>query len=222
MADKAGSSRTSRKVAAKKKESTKKASASAASKQAPTKKAPKKTQSKREANKKAKADAERKARAEKAKRLEKMLSDLPEHGPGRPRVFETSIEFEHACAQYFKDRLGVKVKEREWQHGQYVEHEVTKDLPVTIEDLCDVLGIARKTFYNYAQPGHDFYEVAEWSKNKIEVSTQKRLYDRETFPGAKFMLQAKHDYHEKKDVNISGGISNSEFLAALDEPDENE
>lgn len=37
---------------------------------------------------------------------------------------------------------------------------------------------------------------------------------------AKFILQAKFDYSEKKDIQVSGGISDEDFLAALDREDD--
>lgn len=152
-----------------------------------------------------------------ARMLLEIREDLPDTGPGRPRSFINDIHFEHACREYFAGRANVSCKEKRFNHGQWEEVEVERNLPVTILGLCQFLGITRVTFYRYLEGGHEFRSVAEWAQEKCELDLQERLFDKASHAGAKFMLSAKFDYAEKKKLNLSGGISDEEFLAALDD-----
>lgn len=180
-------------------------------KAAPSPKPPKKTKAQLAAAAKKRADA---------KLVKQMAETLPDSGPGRPKSFINDIHFEFECRAYFASRAGVTVKQKEFNHGSWEEVELKVDLSVTVLGLCQYLGIATRTFYRYMEGGHEFHAVAEWVHEKCELDLQDRLFRRESHSGAKFLLSAKYSYSEKKDLNISGGISDEEFLAALDDDEE--
>jgi len=145
---------------------------------------------------------------------------LPAVGPGRPRACATADEFETACREYIAEARG-RTEERlvHKRSGDEVVH-VSSPSPLTVLGLCDFLGIGRGTFYRYAEEGHAYCAVAAWFQDRCELDMLERLFEPRQHQAAKFLLQARFDYSERRDIQLSSGISDDEFLAALDAVDE--
>ena len=146
--------------------------------------------------------------------MREVESKLPKVGPGRPALFLSAAHFEFECRRYFASRSDQLVTVREWCHGEWVEREVKRDLPVSVLHLCLFLGISRTSFYRYLEAGHEFREVAQWAQDVCEGDLQLRVFNPEQVKGAQFLLNTCYDYAEKRKVELGGGISDEAFLAA--------
>lgn len=179
----------------------------------------KKTKSK--ARMKAPAVARKKSSAKKAA-ARKRKPKLPEVGPGRPRACETVDEFEFLCREYIAEAKSRTVERVIHRRAGDEVVQVPSPVPLTVLGLCLFLGIGKTTFYRYAEEGHKYQTVAQWFQEMCEMDMVERLFDPKQIQAAKFLLQAKFDYSERKDLHVSGGISDSEFLASLDWDDDPE
>ena len=121
------------------------------------------------------------------------------------------------CREYIADARG-RTEERVIHRRAGDELvQVPAPAPLAVLGLCLFAGIGRSTFYRYTEKDHKYREVAEWFQDCCELDMVERLFNPKQIQAAKFLLQAKFDYAERKDLNVSGGISDAEFLAALDE-----
>jgi hypothetical protein len=145
---------------------------------------------------------------------------LPKYGPGRKRAFRSVDEFEWACREFIAHAEGRTVERVVHKRSGDEVVQVKSPAPLMAVSLCQYLGISRSTFYRYLESDHEYHLVAEWFQDCCELDMTERLFMPKQHNAAKFILQAKFDYSEKKDIQVSGGISDEEFLAALDREDE--
>lgn len=169
-----------------------------------------------------KAPAKRMPAKKSAPKKKKPKSRLPKYGPGRKRAFRCVGEFELACREYIAHAENRTVEQVVHKRSGDKVIQVKSPAPLMVIALCDYLGISRTTFYRYLDSGHEYHLVVEWFEGRCELDMMERLFISKQHNAAKFILQAKFDYSEKKDIQVSGGISDAEFLAELDRVDDEE
>lgn len=118
---------------------------------------------------------------------------MEKHPGGRPLKFGSPEELQARIDQYFADCVGhlLTIKEADGRevpvldkHGRPV---IVGEKPPTITGLAHALGMTRRGFLNYRyRPS--FARVVARARMQVECYTEERLFDRDGFSGARFLL----------------------------------
>lgn len=126
---------------------------------------------------------------------------------GRPRAWDSVEDMQKAIMKYFTDCANNTV-EQPVPFGDGVTISVSKPLIPTVEGLCLILGIDRKTLLNYQKEEQyaDFFHTIKRAKEYITAcKTHALLNGGGNVPGLIFDLKNNADYVEKieADSNIN-------------------
>lgn len=85
-----------------------------------------------------------------------------------------------------------------------VPMEIDYHKPMTIAGLCAFLGIATVTWRSWRKRGDNYSAIVEYAGTQIEAWNSEALYDKEMHQGAKFCLQAIHQWRADEGVAVYG------------------
>ena len=118
---------------------------------------------------------------------------MEKHSGGRPLKFGSPEELQARIDQYFSSCEGQLLTKKE-ADGREVpvldKHDkpvIVGEKPQTITGLAHALGMTRRGFLNYRyRPA--FSRVVARARMRVETYTEERLFDRDGFSGARFLL----------------------------------
>lgn len=125
---------------------------------------------------------------------------------GRYKTYKSKRSLEIAVERYFaklqtwetvKDKDGNPIKNL---LEEDMERKVYMRAP-SIADLCLDLGISGRTWATYSAPTHDYAEVCEYAKLRIEAYLYNELNTRKNTQGIIFNLQNNYGMAEKHEVD---------------------
>lgn len=130
---------------------------------------------------------------------------------GRSKQWGTPKELQSDIDAYFNecDNRVVQVYDKKQQEIV----ELKKQIPYTIEGLCDVLECDRATLLNYERKvGYEeYFNTIKKAKNKIQRNKLERGLDGESNPAVTiFDLKNNHGYKDKTETEHSGEIKGTE------------
>lgn len=114
---------------------------------------------------------------------------MEKHPGGRPLKFGSPEELQARIDQYFANCEGKLAIDGDGKpiidkHGKPV---IFGEKPPTITGLAHALGMTRRGFLNYRyRPS--FARVVARARMRVETYTEERLFDRDGFSGARFLL----------------------------------
>lgn len=114
---------------------------------------------------------------------------MEKHPGGRPLKFGSPEELQEKIDQYFASCEGKLAIDGDGKpiidkHGKPV---IVGEKPPTITGLAHALGMTRRGFLNYRyRPA--FARVVARARARVECYTEERLFDRDGFSGARFLL----------------------------------
>lgn len=114
---------------------------------------------------------------------------MEKHPGGRPLKFGSPEELQARIDQYFSSCKGKLAVDGDGnpiidKHGKPV---IVDEKPPTITGLAHALGMTRRGFLNYRyRPA--FARVVARARMQVETYTEERLFDRDGFSGARFLL----------------------------------
>ena len=124
------------------------------------------------------------------------------------RTYKSKRSLEIAVERYFakcmtwetvKDKAGNPVTNL---LGEEMEHKVFKHAP-SLAELCLELGISQRTWATYSEPSHDYAEVCEQAKARIEAYLYNELNTRSNVNGIIFNLQNNYGMADKHKIEAT-------------------
>lgn len=124
---------------------------------------------------------------------------------GRPRIWTSIEQMQIDIQEYFTDCITHKVTKYDEQGQPY---EVTVPQIPTLEGLALLVGIDRRTLYNYSkEEGYEaFFPTLKKAKDYIlAFKTDSLVNGRGSLPGLIFDLKNNHGFVDKQETDITTG-----------------
>lgn len=128
----------------------------------------------------------------------------------------TVQDLEHRIAGYWESRTAVRrVYPRD---GDPYDEEYTR--PPTMAGLARAVGISRMTLWRYLHRRDDLPSdlllVLTRACDEISEHVEEALYNRETYQGARFALEANHRYGREDDRAGDGGTFSQKIITPIE------
>lgn len=136
---------------------------------------------------------------------------------GKPKQWSSPEELQSDIDKYFKecnDRTGTV-----YDKVRQTTIEINKQIPYTIEGLCEVLDCERHTLLNYEKTKgyEEYFTTIKKAKLKIQRNKLERGLDNESNPAITiFDLKNNHEYKDMKDINIGGQEDNPLIITGVE------
>lgn len=122
---------------------------------------------------------------------------------GRPLKFKTPEELQTVIDEYF-DYCDNKTKDI---HSEKLGDMIVPDPePYTMSGLAYRLDLSRQALIEY-RDRDEFGDTIKRARNRVEADVERRMNGKDTFtPGLIFNAKNNFDWHDKTEVENSGGI----------------
>ena len=117
---------------------------------------------------------------------------------GRPLKFKTAEEMEESINNYFSECDNNTVEVYSKKQQEIVEMKMP--IPYTIEGLCSVLDVTRKTLLNYENKDEFLHTIKKAKKDILRNQVEAGLIGTANNAMTMFLLKNNHDYVDKKEV----------------------
>ena len=149
------------------------------------------------------------------------MTNLKKKDGPDPMFHEWTVQYLEDCiAAYWDSRTATrKVYPRD---GDPYEEEYTR--PPTMAGLARAVGVSRMTLWRYLHRRDDLPSdlllVLSRACDEISEHIEEALYNRETYQGARFTLEANHRYGREDERGGAGGSFSQTIIAPVEREDE--